>query len=82
MTHFFRQKCNMGIINTEFDADFEAVEKVAKKEKSDRKMEFSAYNFFWVIFCTFSTDSNSASNFAFYDTYIEFLKGKKMFCLY
>jgi len=35
---------------------------------------FSAYNFFWVNFFAFSsTDSNSASNFAFYDTHKEFL---------
>jgi hypothetical protein len=35
-----------------------------------------AYNYFWVdhwIYIHFSTDSNSALNFAFYDTRIEFL---------
>ncbi len=38
---------------------------------------FSAYNFFgWTFLHFFSTDLNSASNFAFYDDYIEFLKRK------
>jgi hypothetical protein len=35
---------------------------------------------FWVIFGTFSTNSNSASNFGFHDTGIKFLK-KKIVCL-
>jgi hypothetical protein len=52
----------MGIINTEFDADFEANENVAKKQKSDRKMEYLIFitvckSFwlvtFWVIFLHF-----------------------------
>jgi hypothetical protein len=29
--NFIFQKCNMGIQNVEFDADFESVEKVAKR---------------------------------------------------
>ncbi len=36
---------------------------------------------FWGVFCTFSTDLSSASNFAYYDTHKEFLK-TYFFCLY
>jgi hypothetical protein len=38
--------------------------------------KFSA---FYELFCIFSTDSNSASNFAFYDTHCEFFLSKKLF---
>ncbi len=31
--------------------------------------KFSAYNFFWVIFCIVSTDTNSASNIAFHEIF-------------
>jgi hypothetical protein len=51
------------------DADYESVEKLAKIVQN-----LSPCNsFFWVtVFDLFSTDSNSASSFAFYDTQIEF----------
>jgi hypothetical protein len=47
---------------------------------------FECKNFGTQFFCVnlfafFSMDSNSASNFAFYDNHIEFLK-KYFFCLY
>jgi hypothetical protein len=75
------QNCNMGIKKRR---------KIRKnpreksyQQKSDRKLEFLAFLTackscqplrFWVIFCTFATELNSASNFLFYDTHIEFLK--------
>jgi hypothetical protein len=38
--------------------------------------KFLAYNFFVTFLALFSIDLNSAANFAFYDTRIEFLKEK------
>jgi hypothetical protein len=55
-------KGNMDI-NSEFEAEFESVEKVAKKLMRKSSQPF---NFFDIkFFATFSTDSNSASNSAF-----------------
>jgi hypothetical protein len=35
------QKCNMDLKNTEFDADFESIEKAAKKSHEKVKEEWS-----------------------------------------
>ncbi len=58
-------------------------EKSYQRKKRDRKIKFltyyfgqkfSANNFFWVnFFALFSTDSNSALNFVFYDIHISTL---------
>ncbi len=75
-------RCNMGNENAEFYADFESVEKVVIKLmlltfitvcKSFRPIS----SFDW----TFSSDSNSASNFGFYNTHIKFLQ-TILFCFY
>jgi hypothetical protein len=69
--------------NAEFDVDFESIEKVVKKTLSKiviNEKVTEKWSFFTFItqckslFCTFSTHSNSASNFAFYDIRIEFLQ--------
>ncbi len=66
----------MDIKNAEFDADFEPVKKLQKTHaKKCCVQKFSVYNFFRWNFHIFSTDSNSASNLAFY-THIEFLQKK------
>jgi hypothetical protein len=60
------------------------------QQKSDRKTElrliteckiFLPITFLGEFFALFSTDSNSALNFAFYDIYTE-MKEKKLCCLY
>ncbi len=52
---------------------------MSKSEKSAYFRHFFANNFFWVHFCkTFSTDSKSAWNSAFFDTHIEFFNLKKI----
>jgi hypothetical protein len=72
LTSNFAKSANLNVIwvlkNAEFDADFESIEKVAKRPKGkplsakrDRKwsdfyycvQKFSAYNSFWVIFFHF-----------------------------
>jgi hypothetical protein len=60
----------------EFDADFESAEKVAKNscEKSDQRKSDRKWSFWMNFFSVFSTDSNSALNFAFYDTHIGIVK--------
>ncbi len=72
----FFYKLIWGSKNPEFDADFESVEKVAKKlmQKSFWLLLLCVFPpiTFWVnLFCTFLRDSKSALNFAFYDNNIE-----------
>ncbi len=89
MTKFF-QKCNMGIKKRWILCWFQ-IRRKNYQRKSYRKLEFftliivcksfypiNVLGEFWTVFWTVS---NSASNFGFYDTHIEFLP-KKLFCLY
>ncbi len=78
---FFAKMQSWVAKNAEFYADFESVKKLVRKKFSAKKWQkngvfdfkyliecksFAPYKFFWVNF--FSTDSDSASNFAFYNT--------------
>ncbi len=55
---------------------------MSKSEKSAYFRHVFANNFFWVhFFQTFSTESKSAWNSAFFDTYIEFFNKKIFFAL-
>ncbi len=55
---------------------------ISKSEKSAYFRHVFANNFFWVhFFKTFSTDSKSAWNSAFFDTHFELKKKKKIFAL-
>ncbi len=53
---------------------------MSKSEKSALFPHIFANNFFLVHFIkTFSTDSKSAGNSAFFDTFFDFVKKKKIF---
>ncbi len=92
---YFFEKSKKVSKNAKFHADFESVEKMhhkkvisktsltnmSKSKKSAFFRHVFANNFFLVhLFKTFSTDSKSAWNSAFFDTFFDFFKKKFFFC--